>query len=491
MWFRGRTVLAFMVLTAVATGMTTYAALRHPGFWGIDTRTASGPATASPNQGINEKELTKFNKAFELIRGRYLLNADRGVLLDGAIRGMVEALGDPFSVYKSPDEAETFSDELQGAFTGIGANLDIERGFIVVESTIKGTPAERAGLLPRDVLLSVNGESLQGLSVSEAVAKIRGPKGTKAKLSVKREGETETLDLELVRDRIDLATVSSERTSEGIGYLAINKFNYDTAASVQDELASLEQAGLKALVVDLRDNPGGMVQAVEEVASQFLPQGKAIMQYEYRDGTFQTEVVEKGLPAPKPYPIVVLINKESASAAEILAGALKESAGAVLVGETTYGKGTVQIPFDQELGDGSIMKLTVSKWLLPGGTWVNGKGIAPDVPVGQPSYYMAVTLPRDAALKLDDAGAQVANLQAVMAGVGFPADREDGYFSAGTKEALEAFQKAEGLSVTGVADADTAERLEEVLHDHLLDKAYDKQWLAALEQARGLIGGSR
>ncbi len=483
--------LALMTLTAVATGMTTYAVLRHPELWGGESRPSFKQGAASPDYGINDKELFKFNKAFNLIEDHYLLPAERAKLLDGAIRGMVEALGDPFSVYKSKDEAESFSDELQGAFTGIGANLSIVHGQIVVESTIKGTPAERAGLRPNDVLVSINGDSLQGLSLSEAIAKIRGPKGTKAKLGVRRQGEKETLNLELVRDRIDLATVSSDIDAEGIGYLAIHKFNYDTAASVAGELADLEKRGLKALVVDLRDNPGGMVQAVEEVASQFLPKGSAIMQYEYRDGTVQTEAANEGLAAPKPYPLVVLINKESASAAEILAGALRQSAGAVLVGETTYGKGTVQIPYDKDLEDGSIMKLTVSKWLLPDGTWVNGKGIAPDVPVSQPAYYLATTLPRDVALKLDDAGAQVANLQAVLAGVGYPADREDGYFSQGTQEAIKAFQKAEGLPVTGIADEATADRLEESLYERLQQKQYDAQWIAALGQARGRIAASR
>ncbi|WP_378110871.1 S41 family peptidase [Cohnella yongneupensis] len=480
-----------MVLTAVATGMSTYAALRYPGFLAADSQSSPGTATASPELGITDKELSKFNKAFELIRNSYLLQTNRAALMDGAIQGMVESLNDPYSVYKSPEESEAFSDELQGAFTGIGANLSLKQGTIVVESTFKGSPAERAGLLPKDVLLSVNGESLQGLTLSEAVAKIRGPKGTKAKLNVRREGVADPLDLELVRDRIDLVTVHSEMLEDGIGYLAIRKFTFDTSKRVADEIGALEQSGLKALVIDLRDNPGGMVQSVEEVASQLLPKGKSIMQYQYRDGTYQTEVSEPGLSQAKPYPIVVLVNKGSASAAEILAGAMQQSANAVLVGETTYGKGTVQLPFDAELEDGSIMKLTVSKWLLPDGTWINGKGISPDVPVVQPDYFMATQLPRDAAMKLDDAGPPIANLQAVLEGVGFPADRHDGYFSQATQDALEAFQKHEGLPVTGIADTATSQRLEEVLNDHLQQKEYDKQLVTALAQAHNLIDADK
>jgi carboxyl-terminal processing protease len=486
-WFRGRTVLAFMVLTAVATGLTTYAALRYPGFLVMASKPSDALTTALPDQGITEKELTKFNKAFELIRNRYVFPTDRNRLLDGAIQGMVESLNDPFSVYKSQEESDAFADELQGAFTGIGAILIRVRGTIVVESTFKGSPAERAGLLPKDVLLSVNGESLQGLTLTEAVAKISGPKGTKAKLNVKREGETDPLDLELVRDRIDKVTVKGEFAETGIGYLAINQFNYDTAKKVADELSVLEQGGLKALVIDLRDNPGGMVQSAEQVASQFIQKGKTIMQYEYRDGKLQTENSDPGLNVTKPYPILVLINKGSASAAEILAGALKQSAGAVLIGETTYGKGIGQFLFDTELKDGSIMKLTVFKWLLPDGTWMNGKGINPDIPVLQPAYFRALLLPRDKALKLDDTGDQVANLQVVLEGAGFPPDRQDGYFSPGTQAAIEAFQRQEGLSVTGVADAPTADRLEEVLYNNLQKQEYDKQLQTALAQAHARI----
>lgn len=486
MWFRGRTVLSLMVLTAVAAGMTTYAALRYPGFLRLE-QPSNESAAALPEYGINEKELSKINKAYELIRNRFLAQADRERLLDGAIHGMVESLNDPYSEYKSKNEAESESDELQGAFTGIGAYLSVAEGTIVVESIFKGSPAERAGLLPKDVLLSVNGESLQGLSLSEAVARIRGPKGTKAKLNVKRDGIADPIDLELVRDRIDMVTVYSEFPDKGIGYLAIRKFSSDTASKVAEEMAGLEKDGLQALIVDLRDNPGGMVQTAEMIASQFIPVGKPIVQYGYKDGTSQTIVVEEGSSQPKPYPIIVLVNQETASAAELLAGALKASAGASLIGERTYGKGLVQIPFTKELEDGSMIKLTVSKWMLPDGTWINGSGIVPDTEVKQPDYFGATQLPRDTVIKFDQAGQPVANLQAILEGVGFPADRRDGYFSQATKGALEAFQKQEKLQVTGVTDAATAQRLEEVLYDRLQQKENDAQRMAAVAKARDLI----
>jgi carboxyl-terminal processing protease len=486
-WFRGRTVLAIMVLTAIAASMATYVYQELPGW--ISTSSTAEPGTNSntSKEGLQENELNKLNKALILIEHQYMLPPDRSQLLDGAIQGMVESLGDPYSVYKSKEEAEKFSDAIQGAFTGIGAELRIEKGEVIVEAPIRGSPAEKAGLQPNDILLSVNGESLQGLTLSEAIAKIRGPKGTKAKLKVKRAGVTEPLDLELVRDRIDKETVDAKLGPDGIGYLGIYQFNNDTSAQVANELSAMESRGLKALIIDVRDNPGGFLQSVIEVADQLMEKGKPIVQSEYKDGKHKIDSAQNGAINNKRYPLVVLINKGSASAAEILAGALKQSANAVLVGETTFGKGTVQVSYEDELGDGSLVKLTVYKWLLPDGTWIHKKGIAPDLQVSQPEYFMASRLPRDLVLKYDSTGEAVKNLQNIMEGVGFPADRKDGYFSLATKTALEAFQMQESLPVTGEVNAATAQRLEEKLYVNLSDPEYDKQWKAALIEARAMM----
>ncbi|MFB9278299.1 S41 family peptidase [Cohnella cellulosilytica] len=490
MLFKGRTVAAMLALTAIAACVATYAVLEFPSrSRGAGGQLASGDLGQGQG-GLRQEELEKLNKAMNLIEQRYLHPADRKKLLDGALQGMVESLKDPYSVYKPEDEAEEYMDALQGAFTGIGAELRVENGAVIVESPIRGSPAERAGLQPRDVLLSINGESLYGLSLSEAVAKIRGPKGTKAKLKVQRAGRTTPLDLELVRDRIDPETVSSEIREDGVGHLFINQFTSETAAQVAEELASLERQGMKALVIDVRNNPGGYLQSVVEVADQLLEQGKPIVQSEYRDGRRKVDVAENGAKHGKLYPLVVLINQGSASASEILAGALKQSAGALLVGDTTYGKGTVQVHFNGELGDDSILKLTVYKWLLPDGTWINEQGIEPDIPVDQPAYFLAWRLPRDRVLKLDSTGGDVENLQTILEGVGYPADRRDGYFSQRTKEAVERFQLDESLPATGEVDAGTAQRLEERLYSAIQDRANDAQWQKALAEARKLAGSS-
>jgi carboxyl-terminal processing protease len=490
-WFRGRTVGVLVAATALIASVATYAWFEFGA--NPSSNAQGGLFTSDPIVGLQQKDIDKLNKALELIQNRYMRAADHNKLIDGAVQGLVESLHDPYSVYKTAEEADKFNDALQGAFTGIGADLRVENGDIVVESTIRGSPAERAGLQPKDILLSVNGEKLHGLKLSEAISKIRGPKGTKAKLKVQRQGAAEPLDLELVRDRIDLGseTVHSEITPEGIGHLWINQFNNVTSNQVFDEVKAMEAKGLKALVIDVRDNPGGLLQSVIEVANQFVAKGKPIVAYEYKDGKQMVEKAADGANANKTYPLFVLMNKGSASAAEILAGALKQSANAVLVGTTTYGKGTVQVPFNDELGDGSMVKLTVYKWLLPDGTWINEKGIEPDIQVAQPDYFLASRLPRDIVLKYDMTSEAVKNLQNILAGVGFPADRKDGYFSEATKIALMGFQAQQSLAETGEVDATTADRLEEKLYANLHDNpAYDAQWQAALAASKERINSA-
>lgn len=483
--------LALAVLTAIAGGAATWGVIQAGGLGAIPEKESAKFLTeADASEGLRKDELDKLNKALALIGDKYMLPANRQALIDGALQGMIESLGDPYSVYLSKEEAERFTDTTQGMFTGIGADLKKENGLIVVESPIKGSPADRAGLQPRDVLLAVNGESLQGLTLNEAAEKIRGPKGTKAKLKVLRPGFKEPIELELVRDRIPLETVKGELGPDGVGLLSISQFSPNTPQQVAAELEALETGGLKALIVDVRNNPGGMTDAVHKTADQFIPEGKVIVQYEYGDGRHVQEVAkgESGDKDGKPYPILVLINQASASSAEILAGALQQSAGAILVGEQSFGKGTVQISYPDELGDGSLVKLTVYKWLLPDGTWIQHEGLEPDVPVAQHAYWLAYKLPRDRVLKRDDTGEDVKNLQFILEGVGFSPGRTDGYFSESTEEALRAYQAREQLTVTGLADAATADRLEESLYAQLQDPANDNQLQTAIAKARSLIG---
>lgn len=417
----------------------------------------------------------------QLVQKNYVEDVDTNKLIDGAIDGMMNALEDPFSSYMAPDTAQQFSEQIEGSFTGIGAEVSMENGNVVVVSPIKGSPAEKAGIQPKDILLSVNGESFEGLSLNEAVAKIRGPKGTTAKVKVKRAGVADTLEFEIVRDDIALETVYAEMKDGKIGVITVTEFSLNTADHFKKELENLEKQGMKGLIIDVRNNPGGVLDVVEAMSEQFVPKGKAIVQIEDKYKRRQ-QSVSKG--SGKSYPIAVLTNKGSASASEILAGALQESAGAKLVGETTYGKGTVQSSYSQEMGDGSMLKITIAKWLTPNGEWIHKKGIKPDVEVSQPDYFTVAPINKEKTYKYDMLGEDIKSAQTMLDGLGYNPGRKDGYFDKNTEKALKKFQTDQKLTANGVLDAKTAEALEASIIQQIRDPKNDMQLNRALEIMR-------
>nr|WP_274655459.1 S41 family peptidase [Paenibacillus humicola] len=476
MLFKGRTVAAFMLLTMALSVLVT---LTLTDRW----MPLGGPAravtsAASGKEGLTAKEKDKLDAVMDLIESKYYQPIDREKVVDGAIGGMIGALGDPYSVYMEKDVAKQFSETIEGSFSGIGASVTLQGGKVSVESAIKASPAERAGLLPGDVLLSVNGEKLEGLTLNDAVSKIRGPKGTKVTLLVQRSGVSKPFQLVIVRDDVDYETVYSHLRSDGIGVIEIRQFSLNTGDRFAEELEQLEKKGMKGLVIDVRNNPGGVLPVVVSVAQPFVPAGKPIVQVEDRSG-HREETLSKG--TGKPYPVAVLINKGSASASEVLAGALREEAHAVLVGETSFGKGTVQVSYDKTLGDGSLIKMTIAKWLTPLGNWVHEKGLKPDVEVVPPDYYTVTKISKTKTLARDSIGDDVRSLQIMLAGLGYKVDRKDGYFSAETEESVKAFQKQAGLPVTGKADKATDEKLERALIGKIRDEKNDVQLNKAVE----------
>ena len=301
---------------------------------------------------------------------------------------MIESLGDPYSAYMSPKEAAQFEEDLQSSFTGIGAEVTLTNGQVTIIAPIKDSPAEKAGSRAGDQVLKVNGQSLEGMDIQEAVSKIRGPKGSKAQLLISRPGVSEPLNITVVRDEISLQTVEATMLPDKIGRITLTQFSENTAEDFAKELKKLEDQGINGLVIDVRGNPGRLLQSVLEICDQLVPGKKRVLMTEDKSGS-RTEYHSKQ-ETKKPYPITVLIDKGSASASEILAAALKESGGYPLVGETTFGKGTVQTT--KSFDDGSNLKLTIAKWLTPEGNWIDQhggtKGIKPDVPVKKPHMPM-------------------------------------------------------------------------------------------------------
>ncbi|AIQ61242.1 S41 family peptidase [Paenibacillus borealis] len=471
---------AFMIVAALLCG--SLLTLGVTGYAHVFGQAAGeGIATVLQTTGLQDKESKKLGTALSLIESNYYETVDREKLIDGAVNGMMEALGDPYSNYMGKETAERFEESIEGSFSGIGAEVSSDNGKVVVVSPIKGSPAEKAGIQAKDVILSVNGESLEGLELNDAVAKIRGPKGSDATLKIQRTGTAEPLEFVITRDDVRLETVYATMEKDNIGVIEVTQFSQNTAKRFEEELTKLETQGMKGLVIDVRNDPGGVLPVVIEMAEQFVPAGKAIVQVE--DKNKQREVsTSKG--SSKKYPVVVLMNKGSASASEIMAGALQQSAGAKLIGEDSFGKGTVQTSFEEQLGDGSLLKITIAKWLTPDGTWIHGKGIKPDIAVAQPDYFSVAPINKSVTLQYNMNSTDVKSAQTMLDGLGYKPGRKDGYFDAGTKEAVKKFQSASKLKATGVIDAKTAEALELSLIKVIQDPANDNQRNKGIEEIR-------
>lgn len=493
MAFKGRTVLAFIIISVFASCILTLTIVGS-----VDSSILAkerngtdmpGQASAIDLSGDQEDELTKeeirkLTTTVQLIENKFVTKVDRQSLIDGAINGMLASLHDPFTVYMDPEEAQGFSESVQSSFTGIGAEVTMVDGRVTVISPINDSPAERAGIHAKDVIVSVNGEKLDSLKLNEAVMKIRGPKGTQAKLGIIRAGSADVIQIIVVRDDIDIETVYAEMLEGQIGKIEIRQFAQKTADRFKDELAQLEAKGMKALIIDVRNDPGGYLYGVLEVIEPLIPEGKLMVQLEYRDKKREHKV---SAGPGKDYPIVVLTNKGSASSSEILAGALNQSAGSTLIGETTYGKGTVQTTYEKELGDGSNIKMTIAKWLTPNGNWIHEKGIAPDIAVEQPGYYRSAPLSRESVLQKDHTGEDVKNLQLMLDGLGLEPGRTDGYFSEKTEVAVKAFQRLHELPMTGQVDKITADQLEQAIIKEIQKPENDLQLQEAIKYIRNQI----
>ncbi|RBW71616.1 peptidase S41 [Bacillus taeanensis] len=431
-------------------------------------------------EAVNE-EFEKLEKTYNYISERYVKEIGEEKLLEGAIQGMVDVLEDPYSVYMDEKTAEEFMNSLDSSFEGIGAEVTMRNGRVTIVAPFKDSPAERSGLKPNDQIITINGESTEKLDLYEAVLKIRGEKGTVVTLGIERPGASDVIKVDVTRDQIPIETVYSDLLqSDGkkIGVIEITSFSSDTAKDFQAALKDLEQQGMDGLVIDVRGNPGGYLESVDAISKLLIPKDKPFVQIEDRDG--KKERYFSANEEKKPYPIVGLIDRGSASASEILAGALKEAGGYDLVGEKSFGKGTVQQTI--EMGDGSNLKLTMFKWLTPDGNWIHQEGIAPTVEVQQPDYFYANPLTvEEEPLGYDMNNEQIQSAQLMLKGLGFDTGRTDGYFSKQTEEAVQAFQEKNELSVTGKIDEKTAGKLQELIIEEVRNKENDIQLQKAVE----------
>ncbi|NLT94028.1 MAG: S41 family peptidase [Clostridia bacterium] len=330
----------------------------------------------------NFKNIGQLIQVGALIKANFLWPVSIDDLIEGAIEGMVNSLGDSYSVYLDPQEFKQLQSHIQGEFGGIGIYVGLRDNKITVVAPIEGTPGAKAGIKSGDIIVKINDKPTENMDVDQAVAIMKGEPGTEVKLTVYRPGQNEYLDFNIIREIINVPTVEGDLLEENpdIAYIKISMFTTNTDEDFAEELKKLWDRGFKALIIDLRYNPGGDLQTVVNVAGQLIPEGP-VVHIVSNDNKTQT------LTAPGnniKVPMVVLINEGSASASEILAGAIKDTGVGKLVGTTTFGKGIVQSIYF--LNEGAGLKLTTAKYLTPNKNDIHGKGIEPDIVVQLPEY---------------------------------------------------------------------------------------------------------
>lgn len=326
--------------------------------------------------GSNYKHVGNLVKVISLIRTQYIEQVDTTTLVDGAIKGMVESLRDPYSVYLDRETYQQLQEQIRGSFGGLGILVGVKDKYLTVARVFRDTPAAREGVRAGDRIIMINGKDVRGIDLETAIGLMRGPVGTKVKLKLEREGLSRPLEVVITREEISVPTVEGRLLpGTGTGYIVITQFSEKTPEELRETLSRLRNQGMKGLILDLRDNPGGELISATRVADNFVPKGPVVF-IEYSSGN--TEVKE----ADDQYlrlPLAVLVNGGSASAAEILAGAIKDTGTGVLVGTRTFGKGIVQTVFP--LDNGAGLKLTTARYLTPGKHDIHKKGVQPDVVV--------------------------------------------------------------------------------------------------------------
>lgn len=326
-------------------------------------------------------DFSLFWKVWGLLKEKFVdtKKLDAHVLFYGAIKGMLAATGDPYTTFFDPKENAAFQEDISGTFEGIGAEMGMKDDILTIIAPLEGMPAEKAGLMAGDKIIKIDGQTTSNTSLEEAVSKIRGPKGSEVKLTIFREGEEETRDVVVKRDVILVKSVRFEMKENTIAYIRISRFGDDTKKEFQDAVKQTLDKKAKGLIIDMRNNPGGFLETSVDLASMMLPVDKIVVMEENGAGD-RKEIKSRGGDVLSKLPTAVLINEGSASASEILAGALKDNRDNVtLVGKKSFGKGSVQELIS--VSKDTAVKITVARWLTPSGNQINTIGITPDIEV--------------------------------------------------------------------------------------------------------------
>lgn len=364
------------------------------GFWGgIEFQRQKTEIPLTINDVYNKEALkpasidfSLFWEAWNKIGEKYVdkNKLDPQKMIFGAIEGMVSSLGDPYTVFLPPQEAKKFQEDIRGSFSGVGIEIGIRNEILTVIAPLKDTPAEKAGIQAGDKILKIDEESTAGIKIDEAVSKIRGPRGTKVTLNISRAGFDQPKDFTITRDIIKVKAVTLEKldplktSGQRIAHLQLHAFNQNAASEFEKAVKEIQKEEIDRIILDLRNNPGGLLDLAVEISSWFMESNQVVVSEVFADG-HKDELRSKDIGDLKNHKLVVLINNGSASASEIVAGALHDNKGIKLIGEKTFGKGSVQQI--EELKNKSSLKITIAKWLTPSGRSITDLGIEPDIEI--------------------------------------------------------------------------------------------------------------
>lgn len=334
----------------------------------------------SVDDGGRQFAFPTFWSAWDALHGNFIGTLDDKDLFYGAVQGMVAAADDPYTVFSTPADSKQFQETLKGKFSGVGVEIGKKQGAVTVIAPLEDSPADQAGLQPEDVILAVDDNVVTpDTSIDDVVQRIRGEKGKEVRLMVVREGDSEPREVTIVRDTIRVESIAFEMKENSIGYINIKSFGGETTDQFRQAARDLAAEGAQSIVVDVRNNPGGFLQTAVDIAGNFLSPGTLVVTERGKNDESHTPYRTSGQPVLQGLPVAVLVNGGSASASEILAGALQEQIDATIIGTDTFGKGSVQelITFD----DGSSLRVTIAKWYTPNDRSIEDEGIAPDIEV--------------------------------------------------------------------------------------------------------------
>lgn len=374
-WKRVTGIVALLIVTNLITlGLSNYISFKLP----------DGKVIVSRKTYENIVDFEKLYTIKDKLDRYYLGEIDINKLIDGAAAGMTEAVGDPYTTYMNAEEFKDFYSQTEGNYVGLGIQVGVKEDKIVVVATFENSPAEKVGILSGDIIESVNGAKVEGKDLEKAVKTMKGEKGEAVELTLSRENKG-SFNVKAVRDEIEMITVKKEMIDSQVGYIQVTMFDENTSSNFENAIKDLNSKGMKSLIVDLRENPGGLLDQTVNMCSQFIPKNKNIVYTEDKNGNRKDYNSVGGI--AEGLPLTILIDEGSASASEIFTGAIKDYKLGTLVGTKTFGKGVVQTTFYRDrdgFRDGTALKVTISKYYTPNGQNIHGIGIEPDILVEYP-----------------------------------------------------------------------------------------------------------